>query len=84
MPLPAIHPSNLKITVVLPARPRRYVYLRQYESGGQFWPYVAHKLVWCQMLMVVFTALVFLVKGAYTQAGVLAVTLPILLLNFKS
>ncbi|KFM24963.1 Uncharacterized protein RSN1 [Auxenochlorella protothecoides] len=61
-----------------------YVYLRQYESGGQFWPYVAHKLVWCQMLMVVFTALVFLVKGAYTQAGVLAVTLPILLLNFKS
>lgn len=60
------------------------MFQRQYESGGQFWPYVANKVVWCQMLMVVFTALVFLVKAAYTQAVLLAVTLPIALLMFKS
>ncbi len=33
-----------------------YVYQRQYESGGQFWPWVAHKVVACNLIMVFFTA----------------------------
>lgn len=60
------------------------MYQRRYESGGQFWPYVAHKMVWCQMLLVVFTALVLVVKAAYTQAVVMAITLPMFLLMFKA
>ena len=41
-------------------------------------------MVWCQMLLVVFTALVLVVKAAYTQAVVMAITLPMFLLMFKA
>ncbi|KAI3425049.1 hypothetical protein D9Q98_008427 [Chlorella vulgaris] len=61
-----------------------YVYQRQYESGGQFWPLVAHKVVACQLIMVVFTACVMLFKGGYTQAALLFITLPIFLLRFDN
>lgn len=61
-----------------------YVYQRQYESGGQFWPFVAHKVVGCNLIMVLFTGAVLLVKAAYTQAILLLVTLPLFLLRFDS
>jgi hypothetical protein len=61
-----------------------YVYQRQYESGGQMWPFVAHKVVSCAHIMVAFTAIVFLVKGAYPQAAIMALTLPIYLLRFDA
>jgi Calcium-dependent channel, 7TM region, putative phosphate len=59
-----------------------YVYQRQYESGGQMWPLVAHKMVGCLHLMVIFTGLVFIFKAAYTQAALLFVILPIYLIRF--
>lgn len=62
---------------------RRYVYQRQYESGGEMWPLVAHKVVGCCLIMVIFTAVVLLFKAAYTQAAILLVTLPIYLLRFN-
>ncbi|PSC69350.1 ERD4-related membrane [Micractinium conductrix] len=61
-----------------------YVYQRQYESGGQFWPLVAHKVVACQLIMVVFTASVLMFKGGYTQAALLYITGPIFLLRFDN
>lgn len=42
-----------------------YVYQRQHESGGRFWPLVAHKVVGCQLIMVVFTACVLLFKVGF-------------------
>ena len=61
-----------------------YVYQRQYESGGQMWPLVAHRAVSCCWVMVLFTSAVFVLKGAYTQAALLCVTLPIYLLRFDA
>jgi hypothetical protein len=58
------------------------VYQRQYESGGQMWPLVAHKVVGCAFIMVVFTAVVLIFKAAYTQAAIMLVTLPLYLLRF--
>lgn len=58
------------------------MYQRQYESGGQFWPLVAHKVVGCTLIGVLFTAVVLVLKHAYTQAAVLVVTLPLYLLRF--
>jgi hypothetical protein len=46
-----------------------YVYQRQYESGGRFWPLVAHKVVGCQLIMVVFTACVLLFKVCVWGGG---------------
>jgi len=59
-----------------------YVYQRQYESGGQFWPLVAHKVVGCAFIGVLFTASVLILKEAYTQAAIMLVTLPLYLLRF--
>lgn len=59
-----------------------YVYQRQYESGGQFWPFVAHKVVGCALICVVFTSVVLIFKEAYAQAIILLVTLPLYLLRF--
>jgi len=61
-----------------------YVYQRQYESGGQFWPFVAHKVVGCNLIMVLFTGVVLLVKAAYTQGILMLVTLPIFLMRFDA
>lgn len=60
----------------------RYVYQRQYESGGVFWPLVAHKVVGCTFICVLFTATVLILKAAYTQAGIMLATLPLCLLRF--
>ena len=60
------------------------MYQRQYESGGQMWPLVAHRAVSCCWVMVLFTSAVFVLKGAYTQAALLCVTLPIYLLRFDA
>ena len=75
---------QLKVPPPLPSPParRRYVYQRQYESGGQMWPLVAHKVVGCAFIMVVFTAVVLIFKAAYTQAAIMLVTLPLYLLRF--
>jgi len=59
-----------------------YVYQRQYESGGEFWPLVAHKVVGCAFICVLFTAVVLILKRAYIQAGIMLVTLPLYLLRF--
>jgi hypothetical protein len=61
-----------------------YVYQRQYESGGQFWPLVAHKVVGCLLLCVLFTAVVLIFKQGYAQAGIMLVTLPLYLLRFDN
>lgn len=61
-----------------------YVYQRQYESGGQFWPLVAHKVVGCLLLGVLFTAVVLIFKQGYAQAGLMLVTLPLYLLRFDN
>ena len=61
-----------------------YVYQRQYESGGQFWPLVAHKVVGCLLLGVLFTAVVLIFKQGYAQAGIILVTLPLYLLRFDN
>ena len=59
-----------------------YVYQRQYESGGQFWPLVAHKVVGCLLLLVLFTSVVLIFKEGYAQAAIMLVTLPLYLLRF--
>jgi len=61
-----------------------YVYQRQYESGGQFWPLVAHKVVGCLLLCVLFTAVVLIFKQGYAQAGLILATLPLYLLRFDN
>lgn len=61
-----------------------YVYQRQYESGGQMWPYAAHKVVACNLIMVLFTSTVFLVRRAYVQFAIMIITLPLVLLEFNS
>ena len=50
----------------------------------QFWPLVAHKVVGCLLIMVVFTASVLLFKGAYTQAALMLISLPVFLLRFDT
>lgn len=59
-----------------------YVYQRQYESGGQFWPLVAHRVVGCLFICVLFTSVVLILKEAYTQAVLMLVSLPLYLLRF--
>ena len=59
-----------------------YVYQRQYESGGQFWPLVAHRVVGCLFICVLFTSVVLILKEAYTQAALMLVSLPLYLLRF--
>lgn len=58
-------------------------YIRKYESGGLFWPFLFDRL--CEMLIVmsIFTACVFIVKAAYVQACLLIVLSPIWVLRFK-
>jgi hypothetical protein len=46
------------------------------------WPLVAHKVVGCAFIMVLFTAAVLVFKAAYTQAALLLGTLPLYLLRF--
>ena len=75
-----IHPVPLSPSFPLPSR---YVYQRQYESGGQMWPFVAHKVVGCNLILVLFTAMVLFVKQAYAQFSLLVLTLPIFLLWFN-
>eukprot|EP00889_Picochlorum_renovo_P004507 jgi/Picre1/31537/NNA_006889.t1 len=59
-----------------------YVYQRQYESGGQFWPLVAHRVVGCLFICVLFTSVVLILKEAYTQAVLMLISLPLYLLRF--
>ena len=59
-----------------------YVYQRQYESGGQFWPLVAHRVVACMFICVLFTATVLILKNAWTQAVIILLTLPLYLIRF--
>ncbi len=59
-----------------------YVYQRSYESGGLFWPLVAHRVVICLFICVLFTSVVFVLKEAYTQAALLLVSLPLYLLRY--
>lgn len=59
-----------------------YVYQRSYESGGLFWPLVAHRVVICLFICVLFTSVVFVLKEAYTQAALMLVSLPLYLLRY--
>jgi len=59
-----------------------YVYQRSYESGGQFWPLVAHRVVACLFICVLFTSTVLILKEAYTQAVLMLCSLPLYLLRF--
>lgn len=60
-----------------------YIYQRQYESGGQFWPLVAHRIIGCLFICVLFTSAVLILKEAYTQAALMLVSLPLYLLRFS-
>ncbi len=48
------------------------------------WNYAARRIVACMAILEIFTSAVFIVKGAYTQAGLLLVPLTLLLLQFDS
>ncbi|GFH28740.1 uncharacterized protein HaLaN_27281, partial [Haematococcus lacustris] len=60
-----------------------YVYVRKYEGGGQMWPFVFHRVVLCLYICSLFSACVLVVKGAYTQALLLLVTMPLMLYRFS-
>ena len=60
-----------------------YVYQRSYESGGLFWPLVAHRVVICLFICVLFTSVVFVLKEAYTQAALMLISLPLYLLRYN-
>ncbi|KIY96999.1 ERD4-related membrane protein [Monoraphidium neglectum] len=45
-----------------------YNYQRKYESGGQFFPFVADRIMVCAAVMVAFTGCVMIVKRAWAQA----------------
>ncbi|KAG2500669.1 hypothetical protein HYH03_001435 [Edaphochlamys debaryana] len=61
-----------------------YVYVRKYESGGTFWPWVFSRVMVSLALFALFTGCVFITRQAYPQACVLFVTVPIILIRFNT
>ncbi|GMH41955.1 hypothetical protein BSKO_09874 [Bryopsis sp. KO-2023] len=60
-----------------------YVFVRKYESGGRMWPVVFNRILYCLFLFQFFTSCVLLIKKSFTQAAILWITVPIILIRFR-
>ncbi|GAX72907.1 hypothetical protein CEUSTIGMA_g362.t1 [Chlamydomonas eustigma] len=61
-----------------------YVYIRKYESGGMLWTFVFSRILMMLVAMAGFTACVMLVKGAYLQAVLLVICVPLWVWRFQA
>lgn len=46
-----------------------YVYQPMYNCRGQYWTFMAHRIIACLVLTVIFSGIMFFVKHAYVQGG---------------
>ncbi|KAJ9506276.1 hypothetical protein QJQ45_014057, partial [Haematococcus lacustris] len=61
-----------------------YIFIRQYESGGLMWPWFVKRMLVIFAIFGLFTSCVFVVKRAFTQAVLLLVLVPIILVRFNN